>query len=152
MLGQNDRPGSMEGANYFLNPTDEMLQRARTQAMGGILFIETSGSAGKFTLAKEIGVGRILGGDKIDLSRADFVHPITTITAGTILGGLKVIVPRGVRVETRGLGILGGFKGLSNQTVHAGEQAPLVIIQGLSILGGVKVTLNEYVPPLKIIK
>jgi zinc-ribbon domain len=140
-------------ANYFLNPTSDMVERAQTQAMGGILFIGTFGLLeGKLTLAKEIAVGRILGGDKIDLSYADFVHPVTTITTGTILGGLKVIVPRGVRVETRGLGILGGFKGLNGQTVHAGQEAPLVVIQGLSILGGVKVDLNERAPPLRIIK
>ena len=139
-------------ANYFLNPTQEMLKRTQVDAMGGILFIGTWGSGGKFTLAKEIAVGRILGGDKIDLSRADFVHPITTISTGNILGGLKVIVPRGVRVETRGLGILGGFKGLDSQTVHAGQDAPLVIIQGLAILGGVKATINHDAPPLKIVK
>lgn len=145
--------GTMYAANYFLNPTGDMLAQATTEGRGGILFIESCGSrsSGKYTVPKEIASGRILSGDKIDLSYADFVHPVTTISTGTILGGLKVVVPRGVRVETRGLGILGGFKGLNN-TVHAGQEAPLVVVQGLAILGGVKVSLNRDAPPLRVIK
>ena len=45
--------------------------------------------------------GGILSGIHLDLLVADFVYPETKINAGTILGGLKLIVPRNVRVETR---------------------------------------------------
>jgi len=143
---------STEGALYWKNPSPALLARATSQTEAGILFIQTPNYAkGKFALAKSLSVGHILSGTKIDLSRADFVHPITTIHAGTILGGVKVIVPRGVRVETNGIGILGGFKGMQSQTVNAGQDAPLIVINGLAILGGVKVIVNTTVPPVRIV-
>lgn len=145
--------GGIECANYFLNPTPEMLQRSRVDVMGGVLFIAMNcKQKGKFTVPQNVSVGRILGGVKLDLSLADFVHPTTIITVGAILGDLHVTVPRGVRVETQGLGILGSFRGLKGgQTVHAGEEAPLVIVRGLTILAGSKVQVNNDVPPLRIV-
>ena len=143
--------GSECAALYFKNPTVDMLRKNENQLLGGILFIATSNQNGKFTVPKYIYGGAILSGIHLDLSAADFVHPETKINAGTILGGLKLIVPRGVRVETRGVGILGGFKGLNTQNVHAGQDAPLVTVYGLAILGGLKVTVNENVPPVRIV-
>ena len=148
-------PGAGTRAMFWKNPTEIMLQRASSyQALGGILFIGTSGrTKGKFTVPKTIHCGQILTGNKLDVSIADFVHPVTTILVGTILGGFKLTVPRGVRVETQGFGILGGFKGLSSQTVHAGEvdNTPLIVLQGAAILGGAKVVVNDSVPPVQVI-
>jgi hypothetical protein len=141
-----------EGALFWKNPSPALLERATSITEGGVLFIQTPNyTKGKFVLAKSLNVGHILSGTKIDLSRADFVHPVSTIYAGTILGGIEVIVPRGVRVETSGIGILGGFKGMRSQTVNAGQDAPLVVIKGLAILGGVNVVVNDDVPPVRIV-
>jgi predicted membrane protein len=97
-------------------------------------------------------VTHILSGTKIDLSRADFVRPVSTIYVGTILGGVKVIVPGGVHVKTSGIGIMSGLKGMRSQAVKAGGQdAPLVMINGLTILGRVKVVVNDDVPPVRIV-
>ena len=141
------------GAMYFKNPSPEILQASDTRALGGVLFIGTSNQRGKFTFPKTIHVGQVLNGQKIDCSVADFVHPVSTINVGNVLGSLKLIVPRGVRVEAKGLGILGSFKGLSygDATVHAGEDVPTIIIQGLTILGGVNVKVNMDVAPLRVI-
>jgi len=146
---------STECAMFWKNPSPIMLERAQDyQAMGGILFLRTScRKAGKFTLPKTIHCGQILTGSRLDLSRADFVYPVTTIKVGTILGGFKLTVPQGVRVETHGLGILGSFEGLGSQTVNAGQvdNAPLLILQGVAILGGTKVTVNHDVPAVQVI-
>lgn len=150
----NNSGGGIECANYFKNPTAQMMQRAKLEAMGGVLFVSLNCShRGKFTLSETIAVGRILGGVRLDLSVADFVHPVTTITVGAILGGLRVTVPRGVRVEVHGFGILGSFRGLrEGQTVHAGQEAPLVIVRGLTILAGVMVLVDESVAPIRIVE
>ena len=130
-----------------------MLQQAADMdAMGGILFLMLNPKkGGKFTVPRTIHAGQILTGSKLDLSRADFVHPSTTIYAGTILGAFHLTVPRGVRVEARGLGILGAIQGLSSQTVHAGQDAPVVILSGVAILGGIVVHVNEKVPPVRVV-
>lgn len=186
----NDNNGAMaaaattsHGANFYLNPTTEMLARAkRCQTLGGILSQSTTGGGNinsKFVAARNIQSGSILGGVTIDFSYADFVHPVTTITAGTVLGGLKVIVPRGVQVETsHGWGILGSFHGpgqsssskknrnnssSSNDYTNGAasehdtplpdnSSCPLVVVRGLSILGAIEVKRNNKVPPVRIVK
>jgi hypothetical protein len=155
----NDSQDLLNRAIYWKHPSPELLESTSSNwahVMGGILFIQTPHhtTKGKFTLPKTIHVGNILSGSKLDLSCADFVHPVTTIVTGSILAGVKIIVPRGVRVETQGLGILGGFKGLRSQTVTAGQydDSPLVLIQGFAILGGVKVVLNDGVAPLRVVE
>jgi len=141
----NDRP------NYFLNPTEAMLAQARSTFLGGVLFIYLSGPQdGKFTVPKTIRAGRVLGGVNIDMSNADFVHPVTTIDLVGVLSGAKITVPRGVRVDVRGLGILGGFRG-PRDTVNVATKAPLLIVRGLSVLGGCKVIVNYDCPELNIV-
>ena len=138
---QSTNTTGIMSAMYFKNPSSEMVRlTSSNSAYGGVLFIQMScPNRRKFTVPKNVHVGQVLNGQTLDLSYADFVHPITTISVGTVLGGCKVIVPRGVRVETKGLGILGGFKGLSSTAIHAGQDAPTVVVQGVSILAGVKV-------------
>ncbi|CAB9524023.1 Domain of unknown function (DUF1707) [Seminavis robusta] len=146
----------MESAVFYKKPTAAMLDGfAKSKAMGGILVIETSDLKGKFTVPKTIQVGQILNGAKIDMSIADFVHPVTTIVAGSVLGSLSITVPRGVRVESHGIALLGAFGGLKEgQTVHAGqiENSPLVVIKGVTILGGVTVKVNNEVMSIRVVE
>mmetsp|Transcript_10021 Transcript_10021/g.23425 ORF Transcript_10021/g.23425 Transcript_10021/m.23425 type:complete len:203 (-) Transcript_10021:320-928(-) len=144
----------IRSARYFKNPTSDMLESAlQTQkTSGGVLFVTLpTNYRGKFTVPKSIKAGHLLSDDKIDLSYADFVHPVTKITAGAILGGLKVVVPKGVRVEMQGIGILGSFEYRhKGQTVGVDHDSPLVVLKGFSILGGVDVKVNESVPPVRV--
>ncbi|KAL7535331.1 hypothetical protein ACHAXR_006424 [Thalassiosira sp. AJA248-18] len=145
----------IHGAAYFKNPTADMLQQAKHMQSfaGGVLFLMVpTNFGGKFTVPKSIKAGHVLSGDKMDLSRADFVHPVTKINVCEILGGLEVIVPRGVRVQMKGIGILGGFEYKSRgQTVGAEQDAPLVVLSGFSLLGGVEVKVNTSVPPVRVV-
>lgn len=144
-----------QSAMYFKNPTQEMIEQSyhTSKISAGIMFIQSPRNfKGKFTLAKSVTAGHIMSGDTIDLSMVDFIHPVTKIMVSALMGGVHVIVPRGVRVQTNGLGIMGSFRGIrSGQTVHAGQDAPLVILNGLAIMGGVDVRVNEDVPPVRII-
>lgn len=146
----------LQRATYFKNPTAEMLQQAQQtrSSAGGVLFLTIPANCrGKFTVPKSIKTGHILSGDKIDLSCADFVHPVTNINACEILGGLEVIVPMGVRVQMKGIGILGGFDYRSQgQTVGAEQDAPLVVLSGCAILGGVEVKVNKSVPQVRVVQ
>jgi hypothetical protein len=144
----------MNGAMYFKHPSPEMLARANNRDFNlGILFVETTERKGKFTVAQSIDVLCILGGSTIDLSIADFVYPTTTIRViPNVLSGLKIKVPRGVRVEMQGIGILGGMKGLKTQNIHVGQDGPVLIVQGVTVLGSVQVIVNDSVPPVKVVE
>lgn len=140
-------------AMYFKNPTPEMLARTSKHGFnGGVLFVEACDRRGKFTVPQSISVVSVMNGTSIDLSVADFVYPKTTIrVVPAVMSGLKIKVPRGVRVEMQGIGIMGGMKGLKTQNIHAGEDGPLLVVQGLTVMGCVKVTVNEYVPAVKVV-
>eukprot|EP00980_Cylindrotheca_fusiformis_P030560 scaffold25035_cov162-Cylindrotheca_fusiformis.AAC.3 len=119
----------------------------------GVRFVRTTERNGKYTAPKTISVLTLAGGAKIDFSLADFVYPETTIlVASCITGRLTVEVPRGVRVEIRGIGILGRMRGLEDQNMPVGQSGPLIIVKGAAIMGGVKVVLNENVPPIKVVE
>ena len=147
-------------ALFYSNPTPEMLQRSQQRCIGGVLFIETSGLKGKFTMPREIHVGQILGGVHMNASAATFVHAVTTINVGAILGGVKLTVPRGVKVETAGVSILGTFASSPATTVDesssstsfaAAPQYPTILVRGATILGAVHVKVNHDCPPVQVI-
>jgi hypothetical protein len=158
LLSSISKPSSshttMNGAMYFKHPSPEMLARAnKREASLGILFVETTERKGKFTVPQSIDVLCVLRGSTIDLSIADFVYPTTTIRViPSVLSGVKIKVPRGVRVEMQGIGILGGMKGLKTQNIHVGQDGPVLKVQGVTVLGSVVVTVNDSVPPVKVVE
>jgi hypothetical protein len=79
----------------------------------------------------------ILGGVDVDLSEAELAAPEVMITKVSIIGGVSVRVPPGVRVEVSNFSILGG------RNVNLGgplaPNAPVLHIRSFSIIGGVNV-------------
>ncbi|CAJ1934410.1 unnamed protein product [Cylindrotheca closterium] len=152
-------PVSVEGgvnpnfARFYRNPSQEMLKNASNHHVDfGLLFINTPCNPGNAIVPRVIDVFSVMNGTKIDLSVADFIHPITTVrVVPSIMSGLKIIVPRGVRVELQGLAIMGGMKGPRRQNIDVSEDAPLLLVQGLTVMGGVKVSVNERVPPIQVV-
>eukprot|EP00980_Cylindrotheca_fusiformis_P017805 scaffold5622_cov129-Cylindrotheca_fusiformis.AAC.4 len=143
----------MHRAMYFKNPSQEMLKRASKHDFKlGAMFIMTPERKGKYTVPATISAVTLMSGGKIDFSRADFVYPETTIlVVPCIMAGLIIKVPRGVRVEIQGLGIMGIMSGLKTQNIHVGQTGPLIIVKGVAIMGAVKVFVNENVPPIKVV-
>mmetsp|Transcript_10185 Transcript_10185/g.14947 ORF Transcript_10185/g.14947 Transcript_10185/m.14947 type:complete len:143 (-) Transcript_10185:14-442(-) len=96
-------------AGYYKNPTIEMLAEAEENdlRMGGAIFIQKSScKGGKFLAPRKIKINQILtDSKKIDFSLAYFAVPVTTIHVKDFLGGVKLTVPLGVRVETHAVGL-----------------------------------------------
>ncbi|KAB2344725.1 DUF1707 SHOCT-like domain-containing protein [Actinomadura rudentiformis] len=96
----------------------------------------------------------VIGGTNLDLREADIAAPEVTLTKISLLGGVSVCVPRGVRVvlERRGLlgalalGLLGSANGADGDECGQGDSdVPTVRVRAFSLLGGV--TVQE--PPLR---
>ena len=140
-------------ARFYKNPSQEMLKSVSDHHIDfGLLFINTPCKSGKITVPRVIDVFSVLNGTKIDLSVADFIHPTTTVRiVPSIMSGMKIIVPRGVRVEVQGLAIMGGMKGPRRHNIDVSQDAPLLLVQGLTVMGGVKVSVNERVPPIQVV-
>lgn len=86
----------------------------------------------------------VMGGNVVDLRDALLESGHITITAVTLMGGIEIIVPEGVRVICDGMGLLGGFGSETHKsvTIHPSDlpgDAPLVRVRGLAVMGGVSV-------------
>jgi hypothetical protein len=93
---------------------------------------------GRWTVPKRFNCFAFCGGGEIDLREANFADREVEINCVAIMGGMQVIVPPGVEVVVRGIGVMGGFE--HPDWDEPGEPgAPRVIIGGFAFWGGVGV-------------
>lgn len=133
-----------------------MQNRYQTSAGMGILFIKAGhlDFSGRIIVPRKIRIMTILHGSHIDLTQAQFVHPVTDIEVVSILGGCKVFIPDGVQVEVFGVAILGNFKQKGEPSMLnalSSSSAPLLRIRGVSILGCVNVQTDKTRPPVAMV-
>ncbi len=79
----------------------------------------------------------ILGGVDVDLAEAELASPEVMITKVSIIGGVSVRVPPGMRVDVSCFSIVGGRD--VNVDGPLAPNAPVLHIRSFSIIGGVKV-------------
>ncbi|WP_128378644.1 DUF1707 SHOCT-like domain-containing protein [Streptomyces cavernae] len=93
---------------------------------------------GRWTVPRRFNCFAFWGGGEIDLRDADFADAEVVINCVAIMGGMNVVVPPGVEVVVRGVGIMGGFDH-REEGVPGEPGAPRVIVTGLAFWGGVGV-------------
>ncbi|MFI9822363.1 DUF1707 domain-containing protein [Streptomyces sp. NPDC052013] len=93
---------------------------------------------GRWTAPRRFNCFAFWGGGEIDLREADFADREIVINAVAIMGGVDVVVPPGVEVVVRGIGIMGGFDH-REAGVPGDPGAPRVIVTGFAFWGGVGV-------------
>jgi len=82
----------------------------------------------------------VFGGSSIDLRRAVVPSDGLTISCLCLFGGVDIIVPPGMRLYVRGIGVFGGFDRTSNEIDD--PAAPTIVIEGLALFGGVSVRVK----------
>jgi hypothetical protein len=93
---------------------------------------------GTWTVPRRFNCFTFWGGGEIDLREANFADREVEINCVAIMGGVQVIVPPGVEVVVRGIGIMGGFDH-REEGVPGEPGAPRVIVTGFAFWGGVGV-------------
>ncbi|MER8220097.1 DUF1707 domain-containing protein [Streptomyces sp. NPDC094143] len=93
---------------------------------------------GRWTMPRRFTCFAFWGGGEIDLREADFTEREVEINAIAIMGGVEVVVPPGVEVVVRGIGVMGGFDH-REEGVPGEPGAPRVIVTGFAFWGGVGV-------------
>ncbi|MFJ8155593.1 DUF1707 domain-containing protein [Streptomyces sp. NPDC094468] len=93
---------------------------------------------GTWTAPRRFTCVALLGGGEIDLREANFADHEIEINCVAVMGGVNVIVPPGVEVVMRGIGVMGGFDHREEGTVPD-PAAPRVIVTGFAFWGGVQV-------------
>jgi hypothetical protein len=108
-----------------------------------IAFMGGAERTGSWLVPRELKVWAALGGALIDLRDAKFAPGVTEIDVTAFMGGVEIIVPRGVRVETLGAGVMGGFGASAGDASALDPGQPVLRVTGLAIMGGVEVKVQK---------
>lgn len=105
----------------------------------GIAVMGGFSRAGRWTAPRVFHAFALMAGGDVDLREANFEEREITIRCFTIMGGIDVVVPPGIRVDVRGFGLMGGFEQRESDFEQVDPSAPRVVVTGLAIMGGVDV-------------
>jgi hypothetical protein len=105
--------------------------------MGGVV------RKGSWIVPRNLKIFAMMGGAEIDLRDAKFSPGVTEIEANTIMGGIEITVPPGVRVESLGAAFMGGFEASAGDATALDPNAPVLRVSGLAIMGGVEVKVRK---------
>src|SRR5687767_11326557 len=92
---------------------------------------------GLWKVPRRLRVVAVMGGVDLDFRQAELTPGVTEIRVFVFMGGLQVRVPPGVRLETDGVAIMGGFEDRVHDPGAARPDAPVVRVTGIAIMGGV---------------
>jgi hypothetical protein len=76
-------------------------------------------------------------GADLDLSQAQLAAPEVTLTRVSLVGGVSIGVPPGIRVDVSGFSLIGGTS--ADAGPEPGPGAPTVHIHAFSLLGGTRI-------------
>jgi hypothetical protein len=94
---------------------------------------------GAWTPPRELYTIAVMGGAGLDFREAVMPPGVTEVKVLALMGGVEIIVPPGLGVETHGIGLLGGFDALDQAPAESDREAPRLVIKGLACMGGVEV-------------
>jgi hypothetical protein len=92
---------------------------------------------GPWRMDPHVIVVSIVGGTRLDLSEAQLAAPEVTLTKVSLVGGTRIMVPPGIRVEASGFSLVGGTRVEGGP--EPGPGAPTVHIRAFSLVGGVRI-------------
>lgn len=106
-----------------------------------ISILSGSERKGSWVPPKKLHTVALMGGAGLDFREARFAPGLTEVRILAVMGGVEVIVPPGITVETSGFGIMGGFDGHSQTVPNDDPSAPVLRIHGLAVMGGIEVKM-----------
>ncbi len=135
-MAMHDARAVEYGVAVLARPELVPLRSAVVAIMGG------AERKGGWVVPKLVRCIAVMGGVDLDMREAQFAEGVTEIEVFAMFGGVDISVPTGVRVETTGLGIMGGFS-VSGADADPGPNAPVLRISGAAIMGGVDAKLKK---------
>jgi hypothetical protein len=97
---------------------------------------------GRWTPARRNFAMAVMGGAELDFREATLPPGVTEVQVFTVMGGVEIIVPPGVNVESHGIGIMGGFEHKAEDGAYD-MNAPVLRIAGLAVMGGVDISVRH---------
>ncbi|MFI7698848.1 DUF1707 domain-containing protein [Nonomuraea sp. NPDC049480] len=103
---------------------------------------------GKWRIDQELGAVAVMGDVVLDLREAEVRMDVVDITAVSVMGDVKIIVPDGVNVDLDGMAIMGDKK-VDVLEAAPGMNVPVVRVHAYAVMGDVKVLGDSQAQPLK---
>jgi len=104
---------------------------------------------GLWTVPRQLQAIAFMGGIELDFRSARLTEPVTEINIFAMMGGVVITVPPGVRIESEGFAIMGGFDDHRAAMSTMDPNAPLIRLRGLAIMGGVEVRVMDVDAPMQ---
>jgi hypothetical protein len=92
---------------------------------------------GHWRMDEKIASITLIGGMRLDLREAEFSAPEVTLTTISLVGGVRLAVPPGVRVEVTSFSLIGGRRVDVDERLP--PNAPTLHLRVFSLIGGVRV-------------
>jgi hypothetical protein len=128
-------------------PAEETVALAHPRFTGDHQFVVAlMGGAmrkGPWSPARNVYVTTLMGGASLDFREASLDSGVTEVYVLAIMGGVEIIVPPGLQVESNGIGVMGGFDHGHGATRNPDPNAPILRITGVAIMGGVEIKERE---------
>jgi len=138
-VGSTGAPvGSASPRGYSVIPSDRVKDNSYAIAiMGG------SSRTGRWAPARMNQVIAIMGGAELDFREAVLGPGVTEVRIFAFWGGVEIIVPPSLNVESHGIGIMGGFDHNAKYMDDPDPTAPTLRVSGVALMGGVEVTVRH---------
>lgn len=107
-----------------------------------IAIMSGSERKGAWTPPRKLYTLAMMGGAGLDFREARMPPGETEVNVLAVMGGVEILVPPGLAVETHGLGLMGGFEALDQVGDSRDPDAPRLVIRGMAVMGGVEVTVR----------
>jgi len=98
---------------------------------------------GNWTVPSRIRAFAWMGGIGLDLREATLSGPVTDIYVFAMMGGVEIIVPPDVRLESDGFAIMGGFEDQLKEPASRDPDAPVIRVHGFAFMGGVEARVAQ---------
>ena len=101
------------------------------------------GRSGRWRPARKNYAVAVCGGAELDFRDALMGPGVTDVKVFTMWGGVEIIVPPGLNVESHGIALLGAFEYVADESVAPDPHAPTLRVTGVACMGGVEVTVRH---------
>ncbi|MEV4106226.1 DUF1707 domain-containing protein [Nonomuraea sp. NPDC049695] len=103
---------------------------------------------GTWRIDQELGAVAVMGDVVLDLREAEVRTDMVDITAVSVMGDVKIIVPDGVNVDLDGVAVMGDKK-VDVLEAAPGMNVPVVRVRAYAVMGDVKVIGDSRAQPLQ---
>jgi hypothetical protein len=98
---------------------------------------------GPWTPARKTTVLTLMGGAELDFREARLGPGVTQIEIFAMMGGVEIIVPPGIAVDSAGFALMGGFGHGPGRTEAMPPDAPVLRVSGICVMGGVDIQVRH---------